>query len=131
MRRALSVVAFVLLTLATMPCRAQLAAEWHYCDSKHFGTPDERIRNCTRLIESPEESQHNRSRAYLFRGNAWSDKKNDDRARADYDQAIRLDPSFFAPSHDRGLLWANMKYYARAIADFTESIRLDPKPSLG
>ena len=57
---------------------------------------------------------------------ALADKRDFDRAAADYDQAIKLDPKF-APSYlNRGLLWQAKKDYDRAIADFDQAIRLAP-----
>ena len=54
-------------------------------------------------------------------------KKEYDKAIADYDQAIRLDPKYAAAYHNRGLAWYAKKEYDKAIADYDEAIRLDPK----
>ncbi len=46
------------------------------------------------MIQSGREGQKNLAIAFNNRGNAYSDKKDYDRAIADYDAAIRLDPNF-------------------------------------
>jgi len=65
--------------------------------------------------------------AYCDRGNAWRNKKEYDKAIADYDEAIRLDPKYVPAYNNRGLAWAAKKDYDKAIADYDEIIRLDPK----
>ena len=65
--------------------------------------------------------------AYLNRGNAWYAKKEYDKAIADYDEAIRLDPKHAMAYNSRGNAWHAKKEYDKAIADYDEAIRLDPK----
>ena len=74
-----------------------------------------------------------RASAYFARGNAWEGKKDFDKAIADYDQAMRLDPLYpqasdkLARAHEsRGRAWAEKNEFDRVIADFSEAIRLDP-----
>ena len=49
-----------------------------------------------------------------------------DRAIADYEAAIRLDPAFVMAIGNRGNAYRDKGDYDRAIADFTTVIRLDP-----
>ena len=66
------------------------------------------------------------SYAYSNRGYAWNAKKEYDRALADYDEAIRLDPKYAKAYSNRGHAWCGKKEYDRAITDFNQAIRLDP-----
>jgi tetratricopeptide (TPR) repeat protein len=61
------------------------------------------------------------------RANAYNVKDDYDRAIADYDRAIRLDPNNPFPYNGRGSAYDGKKDYARAIADYDQAIRLDPK----
>jgi tetratricopeptide (TPR) repeat protein len=74
-----------------------------------------------------DEAQIHGARGYAARGTDWLNKKEYDKAIADFDQAIRLDPKFAPAYHNRGLAWWHQKEYDRAIADYSEAIRLDPK----
>jgi tetratricopeptide (TPR) repeat protein len=49
-----------------------------------------------------------------------------DRAAADCERALRLDPNNVLALHCRGLLYDRRKDHARAIADFTRAIQLAP-----
>ena len=64
--------------------------------------------------------------AYSWRGLSYSDKKEYDRAFADFDHALRLDPNHFDTYYFRGLAYSNKKDYDRAIADFSQAVRIDP-----
>lgn len=61
------------------------------------------------------------------RGVAHWLKGNVERAMADFNEAIRFDPTFSAAFCDRGTVFCDRLEYARAIADFSEAIRLDPQ----
>jgi len=61
------------------------------------------------------------------RGEAYRAKAQYERAIADFDEAIHLDPKLAAAFYNRGLANASKDQYDRAIADFDEAIRLDPK----
>ena len=60
------------------------------------------------------------------RADAWRMQKQYDKAFADFDQAIRLDPSDPLSHTSRGDGWTERKEYEKAFADFNEAIRLDP-----
>ena len=64
--------------------------------------------------------------AYNNRGRL-GDKKEYDKAIADYNEAIRLDPKYAGAFNNRGNAWYDKKEYDKAIADYNEAIRLDPK----
>ena len=57
----------------------------------------------------------------------YGDKGDYDRAIADYDEAIRLDPRYAVAYYNRGVAYCDKGDYDRAIADYNEAIRLDPK----
>jgi tetratricopeptide (TPR) repeat protein len=67
----------------------------------------------------------------FHRGNAFADKKEYDKAIADYSEAIRLDPTYVAAFNNRGLAFADKEEYDKAIADYIEAIRLDPTYAWG
>jgi tetratricopeptide (TPR) repeat protein len=62
------------------------------------------------------------------RAEAWTLTHDDDRAIADYSEAIRLDPKNASANYvKRGYMWRRKGDLDRAIADDSEAIRLDPK----
>ena len=83
----------------------------------------------THLINDGSESVHNRAVAYYNRGSEYDGKRDLDRAMADYDQAIRLDPKYAHAYNNRGIAWLGKKDNDRAMADYDQAIRLDPKLS--
>ena len=64
----------------------------------------------------------------MGRGNAWDDVRHDqDKAIADYSEAISLNPDDLVAFNDRGVVWREKGNINRAIADYDEAIRLDPE----
>ena len=91
------------------------------------GQPDAAIQHCTRAIESGKFSGSELARLHYNRGIEWAAKGADDRAIADYDAAIRMNPKFAEAFLNRGHAWANRGDPDRAIADYDAAARLDPK----
>ncbi len=60
-------------------------------------------------------------------GLAYDAKNNHDRAIADFNEAIRLNPKYTFAFNNRGNAYDAKNDHDRAIADYTEAIRLDPK----
>lgn len=67
------------------------------------------------------------SEALTIRGFAWKRKGDKDKAMADFDEAIRLNPKEALAWRIRGATWAAKAEYAKALADYSESIRIDPE----
>ncbi len=98
-------------------------------ECKESTDPDRRIAACTRLLASSRDP-HDRISFLNDRGRAWGDKENYDEARADFDEAIRIDPKWpkvAAVYQNRANTWFWQRDFDRAIADYSEAIRLDPK----
>lgn len=87
---------------------------------------DVAIEACTRAIASGQLSQPNLASTYMNRGVEWRHKGEDDRALADYNKSIELNPSNSVVYNDRGNVWVDKGQYNQAMADYDQSIRLDP-----
>jgi tetratricopeptide (TPR) repeat protein len=88
--------------------------------SARWATDDERIEACGRMIVF----------SYYRRAATYTSKHDYDRAIADLDQAIRLDPKLVPAYYNRGMVYDFKLDYDRAIADFDQALKLDPKASL-
>jgi len=66
------------------------------------------------------------SATYVSRGLAWHAARQYDRAIADYNEAIRLNPWNEAAYQDRANTLEAQGRYAEALADYDAAIRLDP-----
>ena len=80
------------------------------------------IKACAAVIEFERWAWafHNRGVAYLGKGNR-------DRAIADFNQAIQLEPKYALAYNNRGIAHKSRGDFDTAIADFTEAIALDPQ----
>jgi tetratricopeptide (TPR) repeat protein len=92
------------------------------CNSKD---PDRAIAGCTRAIAT-DPNDRQRANAHNNRGIAYGDKREHERAIADFDAALRLDPTHSRARFNRGLMQRALGRDKAAIADFTEAIRLRP-----
>lgn len=63
---------------------------------------------------------------YIWRGNAWYNQKNDDKAIADYNKAIEIDPQYALAFYNRGFAQGNIKEYNNAIEDYRKALAIDP-----
>jgi tetratricopeptide (TPR) repeat protein len=91
------------------------------------GEAERRVAACTRVAEDKSESARNRAVAVNWRGIVRREQGDNDRALADYNEAIGLDPTYAPPHNNRGNIWRGRGNLVRAIADYTQAIALNPK----
>jgi tetratricopeptide (TPR) repeat protein len=100
------------------PCFAAAAAE---------ADPDQIVATCGAVIDNEKTPAADRLRALLARAVAHVRKEQDDRAIADYDVALKLDPTLADIFNARGELWRKKGDRPRALADFGAAIKLNPQ----
>src|SRR5712692_965189 len=106
---------------------AQWMVELEKCADPGFMGIDFAIDNCTRAIKSGALSPRSLAAAHYNRAVWWSRKRAPDRALADLDESIRIDPERAHSFFTRGTLRVAKGNDAGAMADFDAAIRLDPK----
>jgi tetratricopeptide (TPR) repeat protein len=95
------------------------------CDTPK--SPEAAIIDCTQSINSGKWKGRHLAAFYSNRATAYHDQGDNDRAIADYNEVIGLDPEFAAAFLGRGVAYSDKGDNDRAISDFSEVIRLDPK----
>jgi lipoprotein NlpI len=91
------------------------------------GNPDLAIKHCTAAIGSGKLSGNALAQIYYSRGIEWAAKNDHERAIADYDAAIKINPKFTDAFFNRGHAWGAKGDPDRAIADYEAALRLNPK----
>jgi tetratricopeptide (TPR) repeat protein len=104
-------------------CEDAVPHDWEICQQ---ASGDVAIAGCSHAISSREFSGGILRVLYGNRGFAFEAKGNLDRAIADYDEAIKLDP-LSLHFYRRGGAYQAKGNYDRAIADYDEATKLDPK----
>jgi len=100
------------------------ANDWKDCVSDG---PDASIKGCTAFLARQGETAISRAHAFSNRGGAYQAKGELDRAIADYNQAIEIDPKFALAYIGRGDAYKDRGELDRAIADYNRALELDPK----
>jgi lipoprotein NlpI len=110
------------------PASAQTQQQIDWCVNKgDTFSPDLRISGCTASIQSGRWSGRGLAWAFNNRGLAYAKNGQYDRAIADYDQAIRLNPQDANAFNNRGVAYDDKSQYDRAIQDYDQAIRLNPQ----
>jgi tetratricopeptide (TPR) repeat protein len=93
-------------------------------------TGREGLAACDRVIASGKIGGSGLASVYYNRGLAELEARDYDRAIADFDASIRLDPASAPTFNNRGSAWYAKGDSDRAIADFDKAIQLDPAYAL-
>jgi tetratricopeptide (TPR) repeat protein len=94
------------------------ACEWSY-------PAQNRIAACSRIIDNRRESKAVLIKAYIYRAQAHGDNNDIERAFADGEAAINLDPTIADTFESRARILDTAGQLDRPIADLTEAIRLN------
>ena len=119
-------VAAAALLAAAGAAQAQLSTDAERCASI-TNNPELAIQHCTRAIDSGKFSGELLSRLHYNRAIELWARGMHDRAMADYDAAIRIDPKFGDAYYSRGNAWSMRGDSDRAIADFDAALKLNPR----
>ena len=106
---------------------AALALADDRADCRGTSTPDAVIAACTRLIGAGAVQGNQLADLFAARGRAYRAQADHDRAIADFDEAIRLDPARAFFLELRGNVWFERRDYQRAIADYDRALQVNPK----
>lgn len=98
-------------------------------DCNQSADQDIRIVGCTRSLETLKLDSKSRANVHIRRGDAYADKKDYVRALADYNEAIKLEPTSAEAYNGRGAVYDNQGQPDRAIDDFDQALRHYPKYS--
>ena len=93
-------------------------------DTCAHGSGDAAIAACTQAINSGRWRGSDLAWAYSNRGNRYREKGDNDRAIADLNQAIALDPKLAMAYNNRGIAYAAKGDNDRAVADLNQAIEL-------
>jgi tetratricopeptide (TPR) repeat protein len=102
------------------PCFAAIAAN----------DDDNIVAVCGALIDSEKAARADRIKALIARAAVFARKDQLDRAIADDDAALRLDPTLADTLNDRGELWWKKGDRPKALADFGAALKLNPNHPL-
>ena len=87
---------------------------------------DKTVAACGALIDNAKTEKADRIKALIARGATYERKDMIDRAIADYDGVLRLDPALADIHNARGELWRRKGDLPKAVADFAAAIKLNP-----
>jgi lipoprotein NlpI len=122
MRRSGLLVAFLVLQ-ACGTAWAQWNEDAQRCSVA--ADPDVAVALCTRAIESGQLSRAAVALTLNNRANAYQNKRDYDRAIADYNEALRIDPDSALVRNNRGAAYQHKGDHERALQDYDQAIRLD------
>ena len=124
MRAVIRVVAAVALALSA--ATAQAASDKDRADCQQMTNPALKISACTRILATANLPNDIKALGHHHLGVGLLLQQNFDRAIVEFNEALRLDPTFVKSFNSRGNAWRGKGDLDNAIADYNAAIRLDP-----
>jgi len=124
MRRLIGVVLLALQLAA--PARALADNDEDCFKATLDETGDRAIAICGRILAEGRVQGRNLARTHNNRGLGYLANQEIDKAMAEFDAAIRADPTYPFAYDNRGDIWRRRGQPDRAIAEYNEAIRQDP-----
>ncbi len=88
---------------------------------------DKIIETCSAVIDGEKTAVPDRINALIARAGAYARSGQPERAIADYDLTLKLDPTLADIFNARGELWRQKGDLPHALADFGAAVRLNPQ----
>lgn len=88
---------------------------------------DRAIDICGRILARGRVKDRDLARTLNNRGLGYVTNKDLDKAMADFDAAVRADPTYPFVYDNRGDVWRLRKQFDRAIVEYNEALRRDPE----
>ena len=123
MRIAAKLLAVAMLALAAAPAAAIAPKDTSDCEQ--MTNPGLKVTACSRILQSSPANDA-KAAAYHHRGVGLLLQQNFDRAIAEFNEALRIDPTYKRSYNSRGNAFKGKGELDIAIADYNEAIRLDP-----
>lgn len=123
----LLILAGLVATLSMPAAKANMKGDAHNCI--HQPTPQIAVDACTRLLRAKKLPPRMRAIMRTNRGIAYDLLKKYPLALRDYDEAIRLDPTYHHAYYNRALVYVKIGNRPAAIADFSMAVKLSPAGS--
>lgn len=119
---------FLLMLLSALPAMGQTAAQETVCYN-NSSAPDAGIDACARLIRAGRLKGFDLATAYHWRGHHYRQKRDFDRAIADFSQAARITPNYISAFVNRARSYEEKGDLAKAVEDYTWVYGIDPFPA--
>ncbi|GLH79230.1 hypothetical protein SSBR45G_41390 [Bradyrhizobium sp. SSBR45G] len=112
--------------VAAEPGKAPVVDAAACMTASEAGDGDKVLTECGALIDNPKAARTDRINALIARASIYITKGDADRAIADYDVALQLDPTLADILNARGELYRKKGNRPKALADFAAALRLNP-----
>jgi tetratricopeptide (TPR) repeat protein len=123
----IGITACTLLVAGSGHAQDQTQQQIDWCIKKGDASLEQQLVGCTAAIQSGQLSRRDLSLALINRCTVYRHREDHDRAIADCNSAIQLDPNNADAFNNRGLVHRAMGRFDRAIADYNRAIRINPE----